>query len=44
MRELTARACCHRARLGDEAAAEVAPVLAAKIDNPALREQVPTEN
>jgi DNA-binding SARP family transcriptional activator/predicted negative regulator of RcsB-dependent stress response len=36
MRELTARAYFHRARLGDEAAAEVAPVLAGKIDNPAL--------
>jgi DNA-binding SARP family transcriptional activator len=36
MRELTVRAYYCRGRLGDEAAAEVARILAAKIDNPAL--------
>jgi hypothetical protein len=37
MRELVARAYTHRGRLGDRAAAEAAQVLAAEVDNPALR-------
>lgn len=37
MRELVARAYAHRGRLGDRAAAEAARVLAAEVDNPALR-------
>ncbi|PVG83252.1 SARP family transcriptional regulator [Nocardioides gansuensis] len=36
MRELVARAYAHRGRLGDQAAAEAAQVLAAEVDNPAL--------
>jgi DNA-binding SARP family transcriptional activator len=36
MRELTARAFSYRGKLGDEAAADVARVLATKIDNPTL--------
>jgi DNA-binding SARP family transcriptional activator len=37
MRELVARAYAHRGRLGDRAAAEAARVMAAEVDNPALR-------
>lgn len=37
MRELVARAYFHRGRLGDPAAAGAARVLAAEVDNPALR-------
>jgi tetratricopeptide (TPR) repeat protein len=37
MRELVARAYAHRGKLGDRAAAEAARVLAAEVDNPALR-------
>jgi tetratricopeptide (TPR) repeat protein len=37
MRELIARAYAHRGRLGDRAAADAARVLAAEVDNPALR-------
>jgi tetratricopeptide (TPR) repeat protein len=37
MRELVARAYAHRGRLGDRAAADAAQVLAAEVDNPALR-------
>ena len=37
MRELIARAYAHRANLGDRGAAEAARVLAAEVDNPALR-------
>jgi DNA-binding SARP family transcriptional activator len=37
MRELVARAYAHRGRLGDRSAAEAARVLAAEVDNPALR-------
>jgi DNA-binding SARP family transcriptional activator len=37
MRELVARAYAHRGNLGDRAAAAAARVLAAEVDNPALR-------
>ncbi len=37
MREFVARAYAHRGKLGDRAAAEAARVLAAEVDNPALR-------
>jgi hypothetical protein len=37
MRELVARAYAHRGRLGDRVAADAARVLAAEVDNPALR-------
>jgi tetratricopeptide (TPR) repeat protein len=37
MRELVARAYAHRGKLGDRAAADAAQVLAAEVDNPALR-------
>jgi len=37
MRELVARAYAHRGKHGDRAAAEAARVLAAEVDNPALR-------
>jgi DNA-binding SARP family transcriptional activator len=37
MRELVARAYAHRGNLGDRAAAAAAQVLAAEVDNPALR-------
>jgi tetratricopeptide (TPR) repeat protein len=36
MREFVARACVHRGRLGDKAAANAAHVLAAEVDNPAV--------
>ncbi len=36
MRELTARACLHRAALGDSASGAAARLLASQIDNPAL--------
>lgn len=36
MRELTARACLHRAALGDSASGAAARLLAGQIDNPAL--------
>jgi DNA-binding SARP family transcriptional activator len=36
MRELTARACLHRAALGDNASGAAARLLAGQIDNPAL--------
>jgi DNA-binding SARP family transcriptional activator len=36
MREMVARAYLHRGRLGDQAAAEAARVLAAEVDNPVL--------
>jgi DNA-binding SARP family transcriptional activator len=36
MRELTVRACLHRAALGDSASAAAAKLLAGQIDNPAL--------
>lgn len=36
MRELVARAYLHRSRLGDQAAADAAGVLAAEVDNPAV--------
>jgi DNA-binding SARP family transcriptional activator len=36
MRELAARAYLHRGRLGDQAAADAANVLAAEVDNPAV--------
>jgi hypothetical protein len=36
MRELAARACVHRGRLGDESAFEAARMLAAGIESPAL--------
>jgi hypothetical protein len=41
MRELVARAYRHLARLGDPSAAEAARVLAAEVDNPALRVSAP---
>jgi hypothetical protein len=37
MRELVARAYAHRGKLGDRVAAEASRVLAAEVDNPALR-------
>jgi DNA-binding SARP family transcriptional activator len=37
MRELVARAYAHRGRIGDEAAADAARVLAAEVDNPYLQ-------
>jgi hypothetical protein len=37
MRELAARAYAHRGKLGDRSAAEAARILAAEVDNPALR-------
>jgi hypothetical protein len=37
MRELIARAYAHRGQLGDRVAAEGARILAAEVDNPALR-------
>ena len=37
MRELVARAYAHRGKLGDRVAAEASQVLAAEVDNPALR-------
>jgi hypothetical protein len=36
MREFVARAYVHRGRLGGEAAANAAHVLAAEVDNPAV--------
>ncbi|CAN5313956.1 hypothetical protein BH20ACT22_BH20ACT22_05670 [soil metagenome] len=43
MRELVVRAAVHRARLGDEGAAEAARALAAGIDNPILADLLSTD-